>query len=108
QPRLPGEPRPHPPIDFLIAAPASANTVTKMALGIADNQALTVLSEGLGGTPMVVFPRVNAAHARHPAWAGHIDVLRRAGAELIEWALLEPGAADGRLLPWERILERLR
>jgi Flavoprotein len=100
QPRRPGEPRPHPPIDVFVAAPVSANTVAKLALGIGDNQALSVLSEGLGSTPMVVFPRVNAAHARHPAWAGHVETLRRAGVELIEWELLKPRAADGRELPW--------
>ena len=104
QPRRPGEERPHPPIDVFVAAPASANTVAKLALGIGDNQALSVLSEGLGSTPMVVFPRVNAAHARHPAWAGHLDTLRAAGVVLIEWELLEPRTENGRSLPWDRIL----
>jgi phosphopantothenoylcysteine synthetase/decarboxylase len=105
QPRRPGEARPHPPIDLFIAAPASANTVAKLALGIGDNQALTVLVEGLGSTPMVVFPRVNAAHARHPAWAGHVGVLRTAGVVLVEWELLEPRTENGRQLPWDRVLE---
>ncbi|MFD7155732.1 flavoprotein [Kribbella sp. NPDC059898] len=79
-PRRPGEARPHPPVDVFVAAPATANTVAKLALGIGDNQALSVLCEALGSTPMVVFPRVNAAHARHPAWAGHLATLRAAGA----------------------------
>jgi hypothetical protein len=43
QPRLPSEPRPHPPIDVFAAAPLSVNSVAKLALGIADNQALTML-----------------------------------------------------------------
>jgi hypothetical protein len=112
-PRMPGEPRPHPPIDLFIAAPLSANSVAKLALGIGDNQALTVLSEALGTTPMIVFPRVNAAHVRHPAWAGHVATLRRAGAELIEgpevWPLAEPRAANGgQVLPWDAIIERVR
>ncbi|MEV0290921.1 flavoprotein [Kribbella sp. NPDC050820] len=105
QPRRPDEPRPHPPVDLFIAAPASANTVAKLALGIGDNQALTVLCEGLGSTPMVVFPKVNAAHARHPAWAGHLHALRSAGVVLVEWDLVEPRSEDGRSLPWDRILE---
>lgn len=106
QPRLPGEPRPHPPIDLFVAAPLSANSVAKLALGIGDNQALTVLSEALGSTPMIVFPRVNAAHTRHPAWAGHLQVLREAGAELVEWELREPRAeTGGRVLPWDAIIE---
>ncbi|MET8403627.1 flavoprotein [Streptomyces sp900116325] len=67
-PRLPTEARPHPVADCYVVAPASANYVAKLAAGIADNQALTQLSEALGtiGVPVVVFPRVNAAHVRHP------------------------------------------
>lgn len=41
EPRLPGEPRPHPKVDCYVVAPASANSVAKLATGIADNQALT-------------------------------------------------------------------
>jgi hypothetical protein len=105
QPRMPGEPRPHPPIDLFIAAPLSANSVAKLALGIGDNQALTVLSEALGTIPMIVFPRVNASHSRHPAWAGHLQVLRQARAEVVEWELLEPRAeSGGRQLPWAGII----
>ena len=104
QPRRPGEPRPHPPIDVFVAAPASANTVVKLALGIGESQALTVLTEALGSTLMVVFPRVNAAHARHPAWAGHLETLRSANVVLVEWELLEPRAENGRESPWARIL----
>ncbi|MEU0091840.1 flavoprotein [Kribbella sp. NPDC006257] len=67
EPRMPGEPRPHPKADAYAVVPASANTVAKLALGIGDNQAMSVLCESVGSVPMVVFPRVNAAHARHPA-----------------------------------------
>jgi len=63
-----------------------------------------VLCEALGSVPMVVFPRVNAAHARHPAWAGHLDTLRKAGVELVEWELREPMPEEVRPLPWDRIL----
>ncbi|MGW0789567.1 flavoprotein [Streptomyces sp. NPDC002911] len=113
-PRLPAEPRPHPVADCYVVAPASANYVAKLATGIADNQALTQVSEALGttGIPVVVFPRINAAHARHPAWEGHIETLRRAGVDLVHgsdvWPLYEPrqGPAD-RGLPWPAILERL-
>ncbi|MFJ7943906.1 flavoprotein [Streptomyces sp. NPDC096354] len=109
-PRLPTEPRPHPVADCYVVAPASANYVAKLAMGIADNQALTQVSEALGtiGVPVVVFPRINAAHARHPAWEGHIETLRKASALLVYgvdvWRLNEPGAVD-RGLPWAEILE---
>lgn len=83
-PRLPSEPRPHPDPDCVAVVPATANTVAKLALGLADNQALTMLCEALGsGVPIVLGPRVNAAHAGHPAWAGHLAALRLAGVHLV-------------------------
>lgn len=110
-PRLPGEPSPHPPIDCYLVCPASANTVAKMALGLADNQALTTVCEAIGGqvVPVVVFPRVNAAHARQPAWNSHIEALRSVGAHLLMgeeyWPLHEPRSAPGKDLPWRKILD---
>ena len=109
--RRPGEQSPHPPVTCYVVAPASANTVAKLALGIADNQALTTVGEALGNpaVPIVVFPRVNAAHARHPAWKGHLSALRAAGVRLVYgpdvWELHEPRQAPpGRELPWKAVL----
>ena len=82
--RQPGEPSPHPKIDVYVGAPLTANSVAKLALGIADNQALTVLCENIGTqTPMIIFPRINAAHARQPAWDDHLTRLHSAGVHLI-------------------------
>jgi hypothetical protein len=110
--RLPGETSPHPRADCVVVAPATANTVAKLALGIADNQALTVAGEAIGDVdlPVVVFPRINAAHARHPAWEEHLAALTSADVRLIQgddvWPLYEPRAAPpGRRLPWLHVLE---
>ncbi|MGI5136963.1 MULTISPECIES: flavoprotein [unclassified Streptomyces] len=112
EPRLPSEARPHPPVDCYAVAPASANMVAKLATGVMDNQALTQVGEAIGtlGLPVVVFPRVNAAHARHPAWQGHIDALRAGGVHLVYgpavWPLYEPREAPaGRELPWAVVLD---
>ena len=111
-PRLPGEARPHPPVDCYVVAPASANMVAKLATGLMDNQALTQVGEAIGtlGLPVVVFPRVNAAHARHPAWQSHIDTLRAGGVHIIDspdvWPQYEPREAPaGRELPWGAVLD---
>ncbi|WP_234433145.1 flavoprotein [Streptomyces sp. NRRL S-1824] len=110
--RLPGDARPHPPVDCYVVAPASANMVAKLAMGIADNQALTQVAEAIGtlGLPVVVFPRVNAAHARHPAWQRHLEALREAQVHLVYgpdvWQLYEPREApSGRELPWTAVLD---
>lgn len=111
-PRLPGESSPHPKIDVYVGAPMTANSTAKLALGIADNQALTVLCENVGTTPMIIFPRINAAHARQPAWPSHIAALRSAGVRLIYgqdvWPLAEPRTAGPRDLPWPAILTAVR
>ncbi|WP_259370852.1 flavoprotein [Streptomyces sp. SCUT-3] len=114
EPRLPGERSPHPKVDCWVVAPASANTVAKLATGIADNQALTQVGEALGtlGLPVVVFPRINAAHARHPAWKRHIAALQEAGAHIVHgtdiWPLYEPREAPaGRELPWAAVLDMI-
>lgn len=112
-PRLPSQLSPHPPIDVYVAAPLTASSTAKLALGIADNQAMTVLTEAVGtGAPMVVFPRINAAHARHPAWSDHLARLRGAGVDLLVdddvWPLAEPRADDARDIPWAAILASVR
>ncbi|MFF3252052.1 flavoprotein [Actinacidiphila glaucinigra] len=112
--RLPGEPRPHPAADCCVLAPAGANTLAKLALGIADNQALTLLAEVLGTphVPLVAVPAVTAAHARHPAWPRHLATLSEAGVHLVDdpeaRPLPEPGEEPGgRGLPWARVLDAL-
>jgi hypothetical protein len=114
RPRIPREESPHPAVDCYAVVPATANTVAKLALGIADNRALTQVCEALGGRtpPVVVFPRVNAAHAGHPAWEGHLATLRRAGASLVwgedVWPLHRPRSAPGRTVPWDVIRSAIR
>jgi phosphopantothenoylcysteine synthetase/decarboxylase len=97
--RLPGEPRPHPDPDRFLFVPASANSTAKLALGLADNQALTVLCEAIGGTPQVVVcPQVSDAQAGHPAWAGHLRTLAGAGVRIEP---VSPGQ------PWTSVLDAL-
>ncbi|QGK68976.1 flavoprotein [Allosaccharopolyspora coralli] len=112
QPRTPGEGSPHPAIDVYAVVPASANTVAKLALGLADNQLLTAACEAIGAqaVPVVVFPRVNAAHARQPMWDQHLAALRKAGVHLVYgddvWPLHEPrNAPPSKDLPWPALLQ---
>lgn len=109
EPRLPGEVSPHPPLDCIAVVPATANTIAKLALGIADNQALTQTCEaiGAGQLPIVVFPRVNAAHAGQSASDQHMAALSKAGVRLVYgddvWPLHQPRSAPNRDLPWVAI-----
>lgn len=109
--RLPWEPRTHPAqLDVIVVAPATFNSTAKIALGLADNQALTVVTESLTTVPVVLFPLINAAHAEHPAWASHMAALRAADVHLIEgpdrWPLHPPRQTPpDQKLPWRAILD---
>lgn len=111
--RLPNEESPHPLVDCFAVVPATANTVAKLALGVADNQGLTQVSEAIGAAnpPVIIFPRINAAHAGHPAWVDHIRTLRNANVRLVYgediWPLHQPRSAPGRVLPWKAILREI-
>lgn len=98
--RLPGEPRPHPDPDVFLFAPASAGSVAKLALGLADNQALTVLGDVLGdpSVTMVVGYQVQDGRVRHPAWQGHLNALESAGVHTQRLRFDQP---------WTGILDRL-
>ncbi|MEU6642973.1 flavoprotein [Saccharomonospora sp. NPDC046836] len=84
EPRLPGEPRPHPDPEVFLFAPATAGSVAKLALGLADNQALTVLGDALGDPQVTIVVGYSVRDTRfgHPAWQRHLDVLASAGVQL--------------------------
>jgi len=106
--RLPGEPRPHPDPEVFLFAPASANSVAKLALGIADNQALTVLGDVLGDKRVTVAVgyQVRDARIHHPAWRGHLTALESAGVRLHR--LNESVTKDSTENPlWTKVLDLL-
>ncbi len=74
--------------DVFAVAPASANTIAKLATGLADN---LLTSAALAATcPLLVAPAMNDAMWRHPATQANIATLRARGA-----TVLQPGV--GRL-----------
>jgi phosphopantothenoylcysteine decarboxylase / phosphopantothenate---cysteine ligase len=68
--------------DLYLIAPASANTLAKLAGGHADN---LLTSAALAATcPVVVAPAMNNHMYEHPATQENLAVLRRRGVHLIE------------------------
>ena len=96
--RLPSEPKPYPLPDAFLFVPATANSVAKLAVGIADNQALTALGEAVGApdVPVVVRPQADENQRRHPAWATHLATLEAAGVRVVD------GPSGD---PWEPLLD---
>jgi len=59
--------RPRPPRGLVMFAPCSFNSLNKLAHGIADNLALSVVAEAIGrGTPVIVAPSLNQPLLDHP------------------------------------------
>src|ERR687886_1447964 len=113
---FPGEPAPdHAPIshlelvaraDVLCVAPASANTIAKLANGLADN---LLTSAALASTaPLVIAPAMNDRMWRHPATQANVETLRLRGATIVppgEGALASKGEwGEGRLAEPAEIL----
>ncbi|MET9494743.1 flavoprotein [Streptomyces sp. NPDC006552] len=78
--RTPAAPRPFPPADAIVVAPATFNTINKWAAGIADTLAVATLCEAYGaGVPIAAAPCVNDQLARHPAYQDSVRRLRGMG-----------------------------
>ena len=89
---FPGDPAPdHDPIahlelvaraDVFVVAPASANTVAKLAAGLADN---LLTSAALANTaPLVLAPAMNSRMYEHPATRANLELLRSRGARVVD------------------------
>ncbi|MGX1135264.1 hypothetical protein RKD49_007454 [Streptomyces glaucescens] len=102
--RTPGEPRPFPPPDAVVVAPATFNTVNKWAAGLADTLAVATLCEATGlGVPVAALPCVADALAAHPAYQDSLIRLRAMGVRFGE-----PYSGEDRApaeFPWEQALD---
>ena len=99
---FPGDPAPeHAPLshlalvercDLYVIAPASANTIAKLAAGQADN--LLTAAALACRRPLIVAPAMNDAMYEHAATRANLDTLRARGVEVLEpgtGALGSPG-----------------
>ncbi|MET7418654.1 flavoprotein [Dactylosporangium sp. NPDC005555] len=78
--KRPDEPDVLPPADAFVVAPATFNTVNKLAAGISDTLALGLLNEGIGlRRPVIVVPTPNIGLSRHPAFVAGVRTLREWG-----------------------------
>ena len=95
--------------DLLLIAPATANTIAKLAHGIADD-ALTCIALALNPKArLLLAPAMNGKMWLHPATQQNVDTLKGWGAEFIgpEEGMLSCGYEGlGRLWPVEAIARR--
>ena len=71
--------------DLLLVAPATANTIGKMALGIDDTPVTTFATTALGsGKSVMVVPAMHEAMYQHPAVLKNLEALRNMGVVVID------------------------
>ena len=95
--------------DLMLVAPATANTIAKLANGFADD-ALGCVALALNpGVPVLVAPAMNGKMWQHPATQTNVQMLRERGVEFIgpDEGMLSCGYEGvGRLWPVEGITDR--
>jgi phosphopantothenoylcysteine synthetase/decarboxylase len=96
----------------LVVAPATYNTICKLAAGISDTYALGVLAEAIGlGTPVVILPFINAALAARAPFRRAVDDLRAEGVHILlgqpGWIPHPPGTGGQHAtsFPWATALD---
>lgn len=79
--------------DLLLIAPATANTIGKIAYGIDDTPVTSFATTALGsGVPVMVVPAMHESMFRHPAVAKNLERLKSWGISVID-PRLEEGIA---------------
>lgn len=104
----PGIRRSLPAADALVIAPATYNSINKIALGLADNYAMSSVAELVGRqVPTVVVPFVNAALAARAPFRNAVASLRDEGVRVLlgpddRWEPHPPGSGNERqkIFPW--------
>jgi len=72
------------PVDMILVAPATANTLGKIASGIDDSTVTTFVTTGWGeGIPIVLVPAMHLSMYNHPIVKENIQKLQGYGAHLL-------------------------
>jgi phosphopantothenoylcysteine decarboxylase / phosphopantothenate---cysteine ligase len=95
--------------DLYVIAPLTANTLAKLAHGLADSVLAEAALAHRG--PLVVAPAMNDRMWSHPATQANVELLRSRGVEFVgpaEGELAEGGSGLGRMAEPREIAERIR
>jgi len=94
--------------DVVLVVPATANTIAKIADGVADDIVGALLLAAR--VPVLVAPAMNAAMYEHPATQAHLQTLRDRGVAIVDpesGFLAERERGAGRLASEGRLLDAL-
>lgn len=94
--------------DVILVAPATAQTIARLACGMADTLLTTVILAAR--IPVVVCPAMNSSMLAHPATQENINCLQQFGYHLVQsgcGSLACGETGDGRLPEWDVAREAL-
>jgi phosphopantothenoylcysteine decarboxylase len=97
--------------DLLVVAPATANVIAKLALGIADDALTTIALALRPKAKVLVAPAMNGKMWLHPATQANVKMLQSRGVEFIgpDKGLLACGYEGiGRLWDVDQIVEKVQ
>ena len=70
--------------DLILVAPATANTISKIAVGIDDTPVTSTVSTAFGaGIPIIIVPAMHSSMYRHPILEENIRKLKELGVEFV-------------------------
>lgn len=76
--------------DLILVAPATANTIGKIAYGIDDTPVTTVVTTALGsGIPVIIAPAMHQSMYKHPIVLDNIKKLRCIGVDVLKPEIVE-------------------
>lgn len=96
--------------DLLLIAPATANTLAKLAQGLADDALGCIALALRPEASLLLAPAMNGRMWLHPATQANVEILRQRGAEFLgpDTGMLSCGYEGvGRMLEVERIVARV-
>lgn len=78
--------------DLLLLAPATGNTISKMALGIDDSAVTTFFATAAAANPVLLAPAMHDTMYDNPVLARNLETLRGMGVEVLQGVIEESKA----------------
>ncbi|MDX1611795.1 MAG: bifunctional phosphopantothenoylcysteine decarboxylase/phosphopantothenate--cysteine ligase CoaBC, partial [Candidatus Thermoplasmatota archaeon] len=79
-------------VDAVLLAPATANSIAKVALAIDDTPVTSLVGTSIGQVPVVIAPAMHQEMLTNPKTAEHLEALEARGVDLV-WPVLEENEA---------------
>ena len=94
------------PFGTLLVAPCTFNTFNKIALGLADNLATSMIADGLGaGLPVIIAPSMNKGLWAHPQTKASLERMQSWGCHIVPPTITDKQVT---IAPLDNILQTVR